>query len=188
MRRLATSLCTALLVCAFGAQAAHALSVGVGAFGGASIPVLQDDNGKGSVFGVRVPVSLVPMITVEPYFGSTKGGSKSQDFNGISESRDGIDVTSFGANLLITFGGPIQFYPFAGISSSKLKRDGLDESDTAYDFGLGLGFKLPAIPLSLHARGELDAAVDKASSAASRKWANVTLGATYTFAKFPPVP
>jgi len=188
MRRLATGLCAALLVCAFVAPAAHAVSVGVGAYGGASTPVLQDDNGSGSVFGVRVPVSLVPMITIEPYFGSTKGGSKSQDFNGISESRDGIDVTSFGANLLLTFGGAVQFYPFAGISSSHLKRTGLDETDTAYDFGLGLGFHLPVTGLSVHARGELDAAVDKASSAASRKWGDATLGLTYTFAKFPPVP
>jgi outer membrane protein with beta-barrel domain len=187
MRRLATGLCTAVAV-ALLAMPAHAVSVGIGAFGGASFPLVQDDNGQGSVFGVRVPVSVVPLIAIEPYFGSTHGGSKDQTVAGLTFTRDGIDVTSYGANLLLKFGGPLQFYPFAGMSSSHLKRTGLDETDTAYDFGLGLGIKLPLVGLSVDGRGELDAAVDKASSDASRKWANVTLGVSYAFAKFPPIP
>ena len=44
---------------------------GVGVFGGLSIPVLNDLSGQGSQFGVRVPVSLVPMLTVEPFFSSS---------------------------------------------------------------------------------------------------------------------
>ena len=35
------------------ASAAHAASIGVGVFGGSSIPVVQDDNGQGTIFGVR---------------------------------------------------------------------------------------------------------------------------------------
>jgi outer membrane protein with beta-barrel domain len=174
--------CLAALAIISFAGTARAGGIGIGAFGGVSVPVIQDDTDRGSLYGVRVPVSLVPMLTVEPYFASTKGGDVTQDLFGASYTRSGIDVTSYGANLLLTFGGPVQFYPYAGIGSFKLERDGLDVSQTGYNFGLGLGFGLPATGLSLHLRGELAAAVD---GDVSRKWANVTAGLHYNFLKLP---
>src|SRR5437667_8327103 len=72
---------------------AHAVGVGVGVFGGVGVPVLQDDNGQGTVFGVRVPVNLVPLVTVEPYFSKGSGGDKDQDVGGLSLTRSGIDAT-----------------------------------------------------------------------------------------------
>src|SRR5262245_58669254 len=82
---------------------ANAASVGVGVFGGASIPVVQDDNGSGSEFGVRVPVSVVPLVTVEPYFLKSNGGDKDEDLGSLTITRSGIDVTGFGANVMFTF-------------------------------------------------------------------------------------
>ena len=161
----------ALLPCAAGAT-----SVGVGAFGGVSIPVLQDDNGQGTVFGLRAPVTLIPLVTVEPYFAKTSGGDKDQDIEGTTITRSGLDVTGFGANVLLTFGDKIQLYPFAGIGSYKLSREGSEDlTNTAYTFGLGLGIS-PMPKLSIHVRGELAAAVE---GDVSRKWANATIGVSY---------
>ena len=158
------------------AVVAAPITVGIGAFGGVSVPVLQDDTNQGTQFGARLPVALLPLVTVEPYFSSAKGGDKDQTVEGATYTRAGIDVTSFGANLLLTFGSKFQFYPFAGIGSFKLKRTGsADLSKSGYNFGLGLGFS-PVSKLSIHLRGELAAAVDGETS---RKWANATFGVSY---------
>jgi hypothetical protein len=173
MRRatLLVLLALVLLPCAAGA-----VSIGVGAFGGMSIPVLQDDTAQGTVFGLRAPVALIPLVTVEPYFAKASGGDKDQDIEGTTITRSGLDVTGFGANVLLTFGGKIQFYPFAGIGSYKLQRTNMEDlTNTAYTFGLGLGIS-PMPKLSVHLRGELAAAVDGETS---RKWANATIGVSY---------
>jgi hypothetical protein len=155
---------------------AGATSIGVGGFGGMSYPIIQDDNGQGTVFGLRAPVKLIPLVTVEPYFTKISGGDKDQDIEGTTITRNGIDVTGFGANVLLTFGGRIQFYPFAGIGSYALSREGSeDQTNTTYTFGLGLGIS-PMPKLSIHVRGELAAAVD---GDVSRKWANATIGVSY---------
>ena len=161
----------ALLPCTAGA-----VSIGVGAFGGMSIPVLQDDNGQGSVFGLRVPVVLIPLVTVEPYYAKTACGDIEQEVGGETIKRSGMDVDGFGANVLLTFGTGVQMYPFLGIGSSTMQRvDMEDVTNTTYTFGLGFGFS-PMPKLSIHARGEMAAAVDGETS---RKWANVTVGVTY---------
>jgi hypothetical protein len=164
---------------------AGAATVGIGAFGGVSVPVVQDDNGQGTVFGIRAPVSLLPLITIEPYFLSGSGGDKDQDLGGgTTITRSGIDVTGFGANAMLTIGGPFSFYPFVGIGSHKLERTGLDETRTTYNFGLGIRIS-PMPKLGVHVRGELNAAVQ---DDASRKWGTVTAGVSYDLVSFPPTP
>src|SRR2546426_11198987 len=121
MKRLCVLI--ALLALVLGVQAAGAVSVGVGAFGGVSVPLVQDDTGRGTMFGLRVPVNLVPLLAVEPYFASTSGGDKDETFVDVGYTRSGLDVTAFGANLMLPFGSMVKFYPFAGIGSHKLKRE-----------------------------------------------------------------
>jgi hypothetical protein len=175
----------ALLAAALLTGVAGAATVGIGAFGGVGIPILQDDNGRGTEFGIRVPVSLIPLVTVEPYFLSSSGTDKTQDLGGgVSVTRTGIDVTGFGANAMLTMGGPLQFYPYVGIGSHKLKRDGVEETRTTYSFGLGIGIS-PIPKFTLHLRGGLDAAVKDETS---RKWATATVGVSYNLLKFPPTP
>jgi hypothetical protein len=164
---------------------AHAISFGVAAFGGTSTPIVQDDTGSGSLFGARVPVNFVPLITVEPFYASTKGGSKDYTAAGVSYSRDGIDLTSYGANVLFEFGTGFRLFPFAGLSSNHMKRSGLDQTETGYDFGLGLGFKLPVAGLGADVRGALNMVTDPASSDVSRKWAEITVGVSYSFLHLP---
>ena len=182
------SLLAALLLLALAPAAAGSATIGLGVFGGASVPLVQDDNGSGSIFGLRAPVNLVPLITVEPYFAKTSGGDKDQDVGGITYTRSGIDDTAFGANVLLTFGTGYQFYPFVGVGSNHLKRDGLDATQTGYDFGLGLGFKVPVANLSVAIRGALNMVTDPGSTDTSRKWGEVTAGVSYGLLHFPPVP
>ena len=178
MKRLCALIALALVL---GARAAGAVSVGVGAFGGVSIPLVQDDTGQVTLFGLRVPVNLIPLLSVEPYFAATSGGDKDETFVGTGYTRSGLDVTAFGANALLSFGSTIRFYPFAGIGSHKLKREGAEDiTKTGYNFGLGLGVSPPVAGLSVDLRGELNAVVD---GDASRKWANVTLGVSYNLIK-----
>lgn len=179
MKRL---LAFAILALALVALPAHAASIGGGVFGGTSVPVLQDDQDNGSVFGVRVPVKLVPLFTAEPFFSSSSLGDKTFDIApGVSATREGSDVTSFGLNAMLTMGGPVSFYPFVGIGSAKYKRSAQDESFTSYQLGLGLGLS-PIPKLSVDLRGELQAAVD---GDVSRKLLNVTLGASYSLFSMP---
>ncbi len=170
-----------LVLTAVTAATARAGSIGVGAFAGTSTPVLQDDTGNGTLFGVRVPVKLVPLITVEPYYASSSLGDKTQTIAGIDYTRSGFDVTSYGANALLTMGGPVSFYPFAGVGQTKLKRDPIDDSFTSYSFGLGVGFS-PVPKVTIDLRGELQAVVD---GEASRKFGNATLGVSYALFSMP---
>lgn len=173
-----------LVAAALIAPAARAGTIGVGGgvFGGMSFPVLQDDQGQGSLFGARIPVRLASLFTVEPFYSTSALGDKTiQTSPGFSVTRAGSDVTTYGVNALFTFGTKTQLYPFAGIGGAHFERDGENETFTSYDFGLGLGVTL--IPkLTLDLRGELQAA---SSGATSRKMFNATLGATYSIFSTP---
>ena len=162
-------------------SAAHAASVGIGAFGGASFPIVQSDVAQGTMFGARVPVRLIPLFTVEPYYASSALGDAEEEVLGVTYTRSGYDATAYGANVLLTMGGPVSFYPFAGIGQTKLERPGDDLSLTTYNFGLGLGIS-PAPKLTIHVRGELAAAVDGETS---RKFGNATLGISYALFSAP---
>ena len=175
MKRLA--MC--VLVLALTAGPASAVTIGGGAFGGVGIPIVQDDNGQGSIYGIRAPVGLVPLITVEPYASWTTGGEIEETIGGLDLTRSGIDLSSYGVNALFTFGTGFQMFPFAGIGSTSSDRDGLDQQSIQYNVGLGLGFKPFAIPLSIDVRGEYASVTDEDNSETARNWANVTLGATY---------
>ncbi|MEO5988154.1 MAG: outer membrane beta-barrel protein [Candidatus Eisenbacteria bacterium] len=178
MKRVILAACLAV---ALVGRSAHAGSIGVGVFGGLSVPVVQSDVEQGSMFGVRVPIKLVPLVAVEPYFASSALGDAQEDVLGVTYTREGFDSKAYGANVMLTMGGPLQFYPFAGIGQTKLKRPGSDLSLTTYNFGLGLGIS-PAPKISVHIRGELAAAVD---GEASRKFANATVGLSYALFSAP---
>jgi hypothetical protein len=86
-------------------------------------------------------------------------------------------VSAFGANALLTFGGEkFQFYPFVGLASFRLTRDGSDDiSDAGYNFGLGLGIS-PVSKFTIHIRGEFSMI---ATDETSQKFANATGGVSY---------
>ena len=172
----------ALAALAAMAGGARAGSIGVGVFAGTGVPVVQADEGNGPVYGVRAPVKLVPLFTVEPFYSSQALGDVTLDISpGVTATREGSDVKSYGLNALLTFGGPVTFYPFAGIGHAQYTRSGQDESFTAYQMGLGLGLS-PLPQLSIDLRAELQAAVDGSTS---RKVGNFTVGASYALVHLP---
>jgi hypothetical protein len=178
MRKLFLFVLAALVMVAGTARAA---SVSLGAFGGTSIPIVQDDQGTGSLFGLRAPVQVVPLLRVEPFWSTSALGDKTVDVSGFSVTRTGSDVTTFGLNAMLSLGGPVTFYPFVGLGTVKFKRTGQDDSFTSYHMGLGLGLS-PIPKLSVDLRAELQAA---AKDGSSRKMGNITLGASYALFSMP---
>lgn len=173
----------ALVALVLTAGVATAADIGIGAFGGISIPVLNDLSKQGSQFGVRVPVNLLPLLTIEPFYSASSLGDAEETFGPNSYTRDGGKVTGFGANALITFGSPaFRLFPIVGIGSYKIEREGSDDlTDMGYNFGLGLGFS-PIPKLSVNVRGELNMVV---TDETSQKAANVTAGVSYSLISIP---
>lgn len=156
-------------------------SIGLGAFAGMAYPVLQPTVGNGTLYGLRAPVSLVPLLTVEPYWATNSIGDKVQTVQGLSQTFKGLDQTAFGANLMLATGGPLSFYPLAGIGRSTSKIAGVSTSYTTYNAGFGVGFS--AVPkLSIHVRGEMQAIVEGKTT---HKFGSATLGATYALFSMP---
>jgi len=81
------------------AGAAHAVSIGAGAFVGASIPVVQDDNSTGTQFGLRVPIGVAPLLSLEPYVAFSYMGDASETFGGFEYTRSGFDGTAFDVEI-----------------------------------------------------------------------------------------
>jgi len=158
------------------------ITLGGGVYGGMSFPVLQDDQGQGSLFGARLPVRLLPLLAVEPFYSTSALGDKTIEASpGFEVTREGSDVNTFGVNVMVPFGTKTLLYPYVGIGSASFQRNGQDESFTSYDVGLGLGFTVMP-KFSLDVRGELQAA---SSGETSRKMFNVTLGASYSIFSTP---
>ena len=171
----------ALLATALLSGAARAASIGGGFYAGVAVPIVQEDQDKGSVWGLRAPVKLVPLLTLEQYISSASLGDKTPTSGGFSATPEGSDISGFGLNAMLTLGGPVRFYPFVGLGTAKYKRTGQDESFTAYNAGLGFG--IGVVPkLDIDLRGELQAAVD---GDVSRKVVNITLGASYSIFSMP---
>jgi hypothetical protein len=171
----------ALALLAMTSATANAGGLGVGVFGGMAWPVLQDDTGNGTLTGVRLPLRLLPLLAVEPYYASTNLADKVTTVAGIDFTRQGFDEKNYGLNAMLAAGGPVSFFPYAGIGQTTLKRSGYDKTLTSYDLGVGFGFA--AVPkLSVDVRGELQAIVDGQTT---RKFANATAGLSYSLFSVP---
>src|SRR2546422_3803573 len=113
-------------------------TIGIGGFGGLSVPIVQDDVKSGSMFGVRVPVTLMSFVSVEPFFASSSLGDGEQTIGGITYTRDGFKNKSYGINAFLGSlkGNPgFRIYPYIGIASSKLTRAGSpDINKGTYNF------------------------------------------------------
>jgi opacity protein-like surface antigen len=169
---------TALFALVLVPAVAAAGTLGIGAYGGLSIPILYDTASNGALYGLRAPVNLIPLLTIEPFYAQSSLGDKDETFGGQSYTRSGPDVKSFGANALFNLG---TMYPYVGIGSTTFEQSGSEDvTDTSLNFGLGLGFKvMPKLTIDL--RGELSAVV---TGDTSRKLGNLTVGASYALFGF----
>ena len=143
--RVAVVLVTLLLIGA--ALSAQTPKIGVGAFGGLSIPVAQDDQASGTEFGFRARVKLA-FITFEPNFTLSKWGQADPPV-GITTMPDGSKVTAFGVDALLGGApGVVGFKPYfvIGAASYKVKNDDTKFEETDFGFSGGLGVMLGLTP------------------------------------------
>jgi opacity protein-like surface antigen len=166
-----------------GASAARAgeIAVGIGAFGGGCWAVEQDNVGNGFIYGGRVPVRLLHLLTVEGFYQASSLGEVTTDVGGTEYTIPGFDLSAFGANAIIGSLGKagLNFYPYVGIGSYELKQNGNSETNTGYSFGLGLGLP-PMSKVSIQLRAEGDVIV---TGNTSEKFGLLTAGLNYNFGK-----
>ena len=181
----------ALLACALLSRTAQAAPVGVsvGLFGGMSVPVLQDVSTSsfspsdalgpsGSQFGIRVPVKAIPVVTFEPYYAKSSYKDRTDTIGGISYTREGFDGKELGLNAILgrPDGAGFHFFPYVGISKTKLERTGEKIDKSGFNFGLGLGIS-PAPKFSVQVRGYFAMVV---TGDTSRKFADANVGLNYS--------
>lgn len=173
--RAAVVLVTLLLIGA--ALSAQTPKIGVGAFGGLSIPVAQDDQASGTEFGFRARVKLA-FVTFEPNFTLSKWG-QADPVDGITLP-DGSKVTAFGVDALLGGApGVVGFKPYfvIGGASYKVKNDDTKFEETNLGFSGGLGVMFGLSPkFDVDARGK--AVIIPMEDGGSKKAFSITAGIT----------
>lgn len=158
-------------------SSASALQLGVGAYGGANIPIVQEDQGSGTVFGLKGKLSLIPGISLEPNLNFAKFGDAELDFGA---TREGSKVTSYGIDAVVGAGmGTVGFkmYGLVGAGIYSTTRDN-DEDASKFGWATGLGFEIGFSPtIGLDIRGKLN--VINSEGGGTKKSAAVTGGLTY---------
>lgn len=174
-RRLVQALA---LTTALWASPARAADFGIGLFGGASLPVNQADEENGNIFGARFPVSLLGLVTVEPYFATSRQKDVIRTVGGMQVPDPGWEGSLFGANLIL--GSPLRvgliFFPYAGINSARLIRVGGERiSGTGVDIGAGVGIA-PSRHMSMVLRAEANSI---SAGGSTRRFGYLTFGLNY---------
>jgi len=156
-------------------SSASAAGIGLGAYGGPAIPIVQDDQGNGLVFGAKAKLNLIPGFAFEPNINFLSYGDAEFDFG----TREGSKVTYFGADIL--FGGaglPIgpKVYLLGGAGLYSTSRDNdEDASDFGFNFGLGMEIGIGSgIALDIRGKGHVIM-----FEGASKKFVTVTGGLNY---------
>lgn len=155
--------------------------MGVGLFGGVNIPVVQDDQENGSVFGIRGRFKVVPILVLEPNLTFSRYGSP-ENIEGVDFGIEGSKLLGYG--LDVTLGGAPgeMFKSFAvlGIGGYSLTNDdtGFDETGIGYRIGFGVGVAVVReLDIDLRALG----LVIPQEVGGSKKSALILGGLTYNF-------
>ncbi|MEW5702402.1 MAG: hypothetical protein AB1792_09255 [Candidatus Zixiibacteriota bacterium] len=163
------------------AGVANATGWGVGGFGGVTIPLVQDDATRGTLYGAHLRLSIGGMLGIEPNFIYFKNGDWEID-DAPGETFDGSKFTSVGVNLILGAAGPVtgfRFFPFAGAKYYNEKNDFRDFSDSHIGWCAGMGLEIGAgsLGIDIRASGE----VLPLDGGGSRKWAHIRGGLNYYF-------
>lgn len=179
MKRIVMVLAVLMLA---GSATAEGIATGVGVYFGPEIPIIQDDQATGTVFGFKGRVKALPMLTLEPNINFTSYGSP--DIEDVIGDPDGSKVTSFGLDAVL--GSPVggkgmAVLLSAGLGSYKMKNDQTksDFSKLGYSLGAGLEFGVsPTVGLEARAKG----VVFKGEDGGTKKSIAITAGLNYHFA------
>jgi hypothetical protein len=179
--KLLVSIILVLLVAASGLVAQTPVKFGAGAFAGLSIPIVQDDQKSGTVFGLRGRIKLIPVIVFEPNITFTKWG-KPDPLEEIDLGIDGSKLTSFGIDATIGgLPGAVGFKPFlvVGAGSYKIKNDDTQFDMSKLGYQGGFGFLIGFVPkLDIDVRGTF---LVIPIEGGSKKAAMATAGLTWNF-------
>ena len=182
MKKVTVMGCLLILSVVSVTLAQDAPKLGVGAFAGLSVPILQDDQTQGMEYGFKGRYGLGSIVVLEPYVSFVKWGEPDPVDN-IPLGIDGSKVTSFGleaslGNLPGITG--ISPFVFGGIGSYKVKNEdtGYEDSKLGFSAGLGLGIGLSP-SFSLDIRGK--AIVAPQEEGGSKKAIGGVAGVNFTF-------
>ena len=151
-----------LLVIVMTASSAHAvMDIGVGAYGGMTIPVVNQDVEIGPLYGVQARVSVLSFLAVGIHFQSTSFGNPDEVFfegtpNEFTAEKDGGSVKTFGGDVYLGGAGGtpgFNFFLVGSIGSYSWSREN-QEDITKASFKLGPGAEI-VMPggLGFEARG-----------------------------------
>jgi hypothetical protein len=161
--------------------------IGIGVFGGAGIPggdmhKVTQESKTGAHFGVRIPMALGKMFSIEPFMARTEGCPDSAyQFEFPPPVRDGFDVTAYGVNIgigkLVDNEG-FNIAPYAGVGIHKFRRE-MGPADDPFGWRAGLALGL-ASSHSTHwsLRGEYNKMNKIEGEPDGRRYINVSLGVT----------
>ncbi len=155
--------------------------IGIGAFGGMNMPILQDDQGNGTVFGIKAKVKIIPIILLEPNITFGKWGEP-DPVDGV-DLPSGSKISSFGIDAILGGSpGAAGIKPFflagAGIYTVKNDDTGYDESKLGYSAGLGIGIGVgPKMDIDISGK-----AIFAPQEGGAKKAVFITGGLTYYLA------
>jgi hypothetical protein len=147
-------------------------SLGIGAYGVANIPVVQDDAGAGGLFGARGRLGLIGPLVFEPSI--TYFSNQDTEVDGIPF--EAPELTSYAFNLLLKWGGS---YATGGIGSSWLEIPGGPEGGYETTYNFGGGYEFPAGPVAVDISPRVF--VVETADSASRKNVALMAGVNYYF-------
>jgi hypothetical protein len=171
---VAVAIGAGLLLCNAEPSAAGLLTkVGIGAYSGTNIPLVQDDAGTGGLFGIRGRFGL-PIITLEPSINFLGRTDVDQTIEGVPVTFQASKITSFAFNVLLKTGFT---YSTVGIGWSSVDiPGGVGETDeTTYNFGGGVEIGVGPVSVDVSPRLFVIKTADKAS----RKDLAVMMGVNY---------
>ena len=180
MRRLLAACCLAAVL--GGTAQAQSIKVGIGFSAGMDVPIGQEDQKSGSLFGFKARIKLLPAIALEPNLFFTKYGQPSPkeipdyDLPGSKITAYGVDAT-LGANV---GGTGIKPYGILGVGYYTVKREEADQkfSEIGWSAGLGLEVGITSV-VGLDFRGKL--VIIPVDGGDSKKAASLTGGLNYYF-------
>jgi len=173
MRRLPLLLLMVFLLIISETYATH---LGIGAGGGINIPIAQEDQGSGTIYGFRAKLNLVNGLILEPNLNFARFGDASFSFG----TRPGSKISSYGVNALLGAGMGtlgLRMYGILGLGYYSIRRDFDDDVDKL-GWSTGVGFEIGLSQnVGVDLRGRLD--VINSEGGGSKKSAALVGGLNY---------
>ena len=130
---------------------AETYPLGITAYSGYDVPVIQGDVGAGPMYGLAVRGNIWKFVHGELFFRGTSQGDKDEDMEFGNQTETvtykGGTLTGFGFNLLLACKNPVNIWPYGllGVSSNSFKPgDSFKDSESmiGWSFGGGMGINL----------------------------------------------